>query len=195
MDHTRAWLDRTRTLYVLVALVLAAAGWWVTTRADGGDRGERPTSEPVQVRTVAAAPVRVTVHVAGAVRRPGVYVLPEGARAVTALRRAGGPRRDADLGALNLAAPVADGEQLLVPLRGAPGRASGGVGERPTGPVSLNRASAEELEALDGIGPTLAARIVEWRERNGPVGAVDDLLEVPGIGETRLDALREQVVP
>ena len=112
-----------------------------------------------------------------------------------AVRLAGGPTRQADLAALNLAAPVEDGQRILVPQKaprvaGAPASSAG-----PGGPVSLSSATVTELDALDGVGPTLAARIVAWREEHGGFSSVDELLEVPGIGAGRLEALRSQVVP
>jgi len=199
MHSTPPWFDRTKLMYVLVALVLALVGWRLAaSSSDAPSSGAHTPAAPEEavVRIVPAPAEPVTVHVAGAVRRPGVYELPDGARVIAAVRRAGGPARGAQLGALNLAAPVADGQQILVPRRGA-AAAAGTSPSSPAAeaPVSLSVASAAELEALDGIGPTLAQRIVEWRERNGPFGAVDDLLEVPGIGEARLEALREEVVP
>lgn len=139
----------------------------------------------------------MVVHVAGEVRRPGVYVLAEGDRVQRAVARAGGPRRRADLSGLNLAAPVQDGQQVIVPARVAPGAPGAGAAApaAAAGPLSLSRATAEELDALDGIGPTLAARILEWRTRNGGFASVDQLIEVQGIGPTRLEALRPHVVP
>jgi competence protein ComEA len=133
--------------------------------------------------------------VAGEVLRPGVYPIAPGARVIQAIRRAGGPTPRADLSALNLAAVLQDGQQVLIPARarkGAP--AATGAGER-TGPLSLSSATAEDLEALDGIGPTLAKRIVEWRTAHGGLASVDQLLDVPGIGPARLDGLRADVVP
>ena len=194
MHHVTSWFDRTRLLYAAVAVTLAVVGWRLAaTAASPADAGR--ADAPV-VRTVAASAAPVTVHVAGAVRRPGVYELPEDARVITALRRAGGPAPGAELAALNLAAPLADGQQILVPRRGAPPPAvPPGGGAAADGPIRLSTATAEQLEALDGIGPTLAERIVRFREENGPFGAVEDLLEVPGIGEARLEGLRDQVVP
>jgi competence protein ComEA len=140
---------------------------------------------------------RVVVHVAGAVRRPGVYRLPARSRVVDAVRRAGGARRRADLSALNLAAKLEDGRQVVVPLR-APAGAVPAVGGAATGavaaaPLDLNTATPEQLDQLDGIGPGMAGRILDYRKEHGGFGSVEELGEVPGIGEKRLAALREKV--
>lgn len=201
MDRLHAWRDRTRLTYVVVAVVLALIGWRAVPRVS---MTQAPHTEPrpaVQVRTAPVVAAPMVVHVVGAVRRPGVYRLQDGSRLMDAVRKAGGPRRDADLAGLNLAAPASDGQQVVVPVRAsaagaappAPRVASGPAAAG--GPVSLSRATAAELEALDGIGPALAQRIVDWRDANGAFGSVDDLLDVPGIGEARLEALRARVVP
>jgi competence protein ComEA len=147
------------------------------------------------------------VHVAGAVRRPGVYRLPAGARVQEAVRRAGGPRPGADVNAINLAAKVADGQQVVVPARaptaakpvaGAapePGPEGPAAGGAPRAPVSLNSATAEQLDTLDGVGPATASKIIEWRTQNGGFRSVDDLARVPGIGPKRMESLRGQVQP
>lgn len=133
---------------------------------------------------------RVTVHVSGAVARPGLVSLLPGARIADAIVAAGGARPDAVLTAMNLAAPVVNGQQLVVPAGGAgdPGTVS------PDGRVAINTADATALEALPGVGPVLAQRIVEHRTSHGPFGVVEDLLDVPGIGEAKLAALREMVL-
>jgi competence protein ComEA len=143
------------------------------------------------------------VHVAGAVRRPGVYRLRGGERVKDAVRRAGGAGHRADLNAINLAAKVADGQQVVVPRRGAATGASGaaaasgeaapGVGGAGQTPVSLNSATAEQLETLDGVGPATAQKILDWRQQHGGFRSIDDLSEVPGIGPKRLAALRPKV--
>lgn len=134
--------------------------------------------------------VGLTVHVAGAVRRPGVYRLPDGARVVDAVRKAGGATKAADQQGVNLAAELRDGQQVVVPERATAG-VSGGTG---TGPgVDLNTASAEDLQQLDGVGPTTAEKIVRLREQRGGLASVDDLDEIPGIGPKKLEALRAQL--
>lgn len=144
------------------------------------------------------------VHVAGAVRRPGLYRLRSSARVAMALERAGGPLRRADLAAINLAANVADGQQIKVPRVGetaasaAPGGPSSGAAAGGAGggaKLSLASATVEQLDQLDGIGPTLAKRIVQYRDEKGGFRSVDGLREVEGIGEKRFAALREAVAP
>ena len=137
------------------------------------------------------------VHVAGAVRSPGVYRLREGERIQDAIRRAGGERAGADLNAINLAAKVADGQQVVVPRRGAAGAApvagGGEAGGPPQPPVSLNTATAEQLDTLDGVGPATASKILEYRRQHGGFRSIDDLGEIPGIGPKRLATLRGKV--
>jgi competence protein ComEA len=155
-----------------------------------------PAAAPIHVADAdGGGSARLIVHVAGAVRRPGVYRLAAGARVFDAVRRAGGARRRADLAALNLAAKLEDGRQVLVPLRGAAAAAGGGSGAAPAEgqPLDLNTANAEQLDQLDGIGPGMAAAILKYRDQHGGFGSVEELGEVPGIGEKRLASLREQV--
>ena len=195
MDRLLPWLRRSGWAYVIAAIALALAAWRLGA-GGGGGQPDRAAAEPVAAqveRTPAAA--RALVHVAGEVRRPGVYRVPEGARVLAAVERAGGPTADADLTLLNLAAPLQDGQQVIVPARAAPGAVAPAGAAAPSGPVSLSSASAEQLEGLDGIGPAIAARIVEWRAAHGGFASVDQLGEVPGIGPGRLEALRPQVVP
>jgi competence protein ComEA len=153
--------------------------------------------------TVGGGSGTVTVHVTGAVRRPGVYELDEGARVFEAVRKAGGAKPGADRQGLNLAAPVRDGQQVLVPERapaagGTTAAADGDGGGAATGgaagaPVDLNTATLEELQTLDGVGEATAEKILKLREERGGLGGVDDLDEVPGIGPKKLEALREQL--
>jgi competence protein ComEA len=140
------------------------------------------------------------VHVTGAVRRPGVYRLRVGARVDDAVRRAGGVRPRADLTQVNLAAKVEDGRQVIVPLKpraaGAGGAADAGAGTgatTPGVPLNLNTATSEQLQTLDGVGPATAQKILDYRQAHGGFSAVDELGQVPGIGERRLAALREKV--
>src|SRR5262245_54927723 len=139
----------------------------------------------------------VLAHAAGAVRQPGLYTLAEGDRVADLLDLAGGPTRAADLDRVNLAAPVADGSQVVVPRRGEPVPppvATGGDGvDAPAALVDVNLADPTELEVLPGVGPATAAAIVEYREANGPFTSVDELIDVPGIGEAKLAALADLV--
>src|ERR687897_52546 len=137
---------------------------------------------------------RATVHVAGAVRRPGVYRMPGGARVEAAVRRAGGPTRRADLGAVNLAAEVQDGRQILVPRRVPGGGVAAGIAPEPAEgqPLNLNTATLEQLDTLSGIGPATAQKILDAREEGGGFGSIEELGEVPGIGEKPLASLRQE---
>jgi len=134
----------------------------------------------------------VLVHVVGAVEEPGVVSLPENSRVHDALALAGGAQEDAELGGVNLARVVYDGEQIIVPRVGEPVVASSGEG---SGPISLSRADQETLETLPRIGPATAERIIAWRDKNGPFRSVEDLLAVSGIGPATLEGLAEHVVP
>ena len=142
------------------------------------------------------------MYVVGAVRRPGLYRVPNGSRVADAVSRAGGLTRRADPAGVNLAAPVADGEQLVVPARlpvavaAAQGTPVDGVGgAAPGGPVQLSVATAEQLDSLPGIGPITAEKIIEYRTTYGAFRSVDELDEVPGIGPSRVEQLRGLVVP
>jgi competence protein ComEA len=204
-------IDRPRlALYVVLAVAICVLGARYllaqasepsapvpAARVDGGDGG-------ASVRVQRAGGGRLTVHVAGAVRRPGVYRLPAGARVDDALRRAGGPRGRADLAAVNLAATLEDGRQVLVPERAAAGAAAaagsaGGAGAAqgagasaggaPAPPINLNTATLEQLDTLDGVGPGIAQRILDYRQQHGGFKRVEELGEVPGIGAKRLATL------
>ncbi len=197
MERLLPWLRRSGWAYVLAAVALALVAWRLGPGS--GDRGGQPAARggaaTAAAEVVDAPASRALVHVAGEVRRPGVYRVGAGARAIEAIRRAGGPTRRADLSALNLAAPLQDGQQVLIPARGRGGGAGAGGAQGSAGPISLSSATEQDLDALDGIGPTLAARIVEWRRTHGGFASVDQLLDVPGIGPARLEALRAQVTP
>lgn len=153
---------------------------------------------PAQIAPPARAETAgtVLVHVAGAVRRGGLYELPVGARVADAVDAAGGPGRRADLDALNLAAPVTDGSRIEVPRR-APGGSATPAAASPTpggpAPVSVNSADAATLETIPGIGPVKAAAIIAHRDEHGPFATVDDLLDVTGIGPATLEQLRPYV--
>jgi competence protein ComEA len=150
-----------------------------------------PLRAPRPAHAVAA---KLVVYVSGAVRRPGLYRLAQGTRIADALALAGGAAAKADLVAVNLAAPLADGEQVVVPLRGS-GGATGGAASSPTGPLDLNSASLEQLDALPGIGPTTAQKILDYRQEHGAFHSLAELDAVPGIGQGRLEQLKGLVIP
>jgi competence protein ComEA len=192
MDRLLPWLRRSGWLYGLIALVLAVMAW----RSMGGGGDEGSTAPAARIERRADVPKMTLVHVAGEVRRPGVYRVGGDSRVIQAVRIAGGPTRRADLSRLNLAAPIADGQQVIIPARPRPGAQGGSVaagGE--SGPVSLSSATAADLEALDGVGPALAARIIAWRDSRGGFSSVDQLDDVPGIGPARMEALKPRLVP
>jgi competence protein ComEA len=187
--------------WVAAGVVLLAGAAWYLARGSAPPAPARASAAAVTVSR-AAGSGRVVVDVAGAVRRPGVYRLPAGSRVEDALRRAGGPRRRADLAQINRAAKLEDGRQVLVPARPSAARvAAGGSGAAagtataatPAVPLNLNTATLEQLDELDGIGPTTAQKILDYRTEHGGFGSVDELDQVPGIGETRLAALRDLV--
>jgi competence protein ComEA len=136
----------------------------------------------------------VVVDVTGAVRRPGVYRMPAGSRVNDAVMRAGGAAPRAELEAVNLAARLADGQQVVVPER-APGGAAVAAGVAEDGPISLGTATAEQLEEIDGIGPVTAGDIVKFRDEHGGLSSVEQLDQVPGIGPATMTALRERLQP
>ena len=177
-------------LALLVALVLAG-------RFAFGRSEARPAAAPVVAMRAEPAPVKkLLVHVVGAVREPGLYRLDDGSRVDDALQAAGGPRPRANLELINLAAPVADGQQVIVPVRGGDGAAGGSAGGlpgTPGGPVHLNSATLEQLDTLPGIGPVTAQKILDYRNEHGAFSSVDELDSVPGIGPARLGELKKLV--
>jgi competence protein ComEA len=189
--------DRRRALIAAVVAVVALA---LVGRA-----ALRPHAAhvppPVHVARAAsgaagAKRAEVFVDVVGAVRRPGLYRLETGARVADALAHAGGATGKAQLELVNLAALVADGEQVVVPRRGAgAGVAGSGGGGPPAGPVHLNSATVDQLDELPGVGPVTAQKIVDYRTQHGGFGSVDELDAVPGIGPSRLADLRPLVTP
>ena len=191
------------TALVGVCIALAALALLGQRLAHAG-AASQPDPIATALEAVPSAPVRavLVVHVVGEVRRPGLYRLRDGSRIADAVHRAGGALRDADLSAVNLAAPLVDGIQVAVPARAAPGVApstsagatgAGGAGIVPL--VSLSAATLDQLDALPGVGPVTAQKIVDYRTEHGPFASVDDLDAVPGIGPTRVEQLRDLVTP
>lgn len=195
---------------LLAAALLVVAVVAAVVRHVGRDAG--PTAlrvAPIRATAAAASPAppraasrspSVVVDVEGAVRRPGLVRLEPGARVADAVARAGGTTRAAERSLVNLAAPVSDGQQVLVPRRGSPGGGGAVVAAAPAGagaggPVSLSTGTAEELDTLPGVGPVTAQKIVDYRTQHGPFHSVDELDAIPGIGPARLAELQGLVVP
>ena len=198
LENFRSWWShisfsspQKRSLLALSAIVVATSAFFVV----------RGTSQEIEViapeLTTVESVAEVTVDVAGAVNLPGVYSLPINSRVIDALKAAGGSVKGADLSDINLARVVKDGEQVYIyppqktgsSVRISPQRAKAKV----SGPIALNRASAKELESLDGIGPVLAARIVAYRKVNGPFLTIEDLLKVSGIGAAKFGQFKEKL--
>ena len=186
-------------LVALLAVTLGGAGlWYVRSLPRPVEVAAMPVGGDATVATASASPspeVVILVDVAGWVRRPGVYEFEEGARVIDAIDAAGGARSGALLESLNLAAPLADGIQILVPRQGetvAP-PASGGAVAGVAGLINVNTATTTELEELPGVGEVIAQAIVDFRTENGPFTSVDQLLDVSGIGDATLENIRELV--
>jgi competence protein ComEA len=194
----RDWIGglSRRELALMAVIAVGAVGgaglWYVRSLP----RPVEVQARPPPVAAPSASPAGVIVHVAGWVRQPGVYDLPSGSRIIDALEMAGGPRAGADLTLLNLAAPLTDGQQVLVPRRSeqASGTTTPVAGSTPgTTLVNVNTATPEELETLPGIGEVLASAIVAYREEHGPFTSIDQLIDVSGIGEVTLEEIRDFV--
>jgi len=214
-------IDKGRLVgWVAAALLVLAIA--LRLHAHGGGGGDPATSVSVApvagVRSAPAgasaegapgpSPRELWVDVAGAVRRPGLYRVPPGSRVAVALERAGGLSPHGERTAVNLAAPLRDGQQVVVPRRGAAGVVGAGAGGSRlagaagagaagagAGPISLSQATEAQLETLDGIGPALAGRIIQYREQHGGFRSIDELKEVSGIGDKRFEAIHGSLVP
>jgi len=175
-----------------MTIVLAAMGLVVGIGA--GMMGRPVSLSPSAPPTIEEKPAQIDVHVSGWVVSPGVVSVPQGAIVADAIDAAGGLRAGASAESVNLAASVLGGEQIVIPGPGD-SRGSDSRAMPSDGLMSLNRADAAELETLPGVGPVLAERIVAYREDHGPFEAVEDLLDVPGIGESKLAAIRDLIRP
>lgn len=214
------WFGLSRLIVTAMAVLgVGAGGYWLLRAPPPAIESSLPYAQPVLSSTSVAAGAGspttrpassespsahgpIVVYVAGSVVSPGVYRLDADARVQQAVAAAGGAAADADLDAMNLAAPLRDGDRVYVPhagvavppvigVTGAGGGAN--IDVAPSGPISLNAASAAELDILPGVGPSTAAAIVAYREQHGPFASVDDLLNVRGIGAAKLDAIRALV--
>ena len=202
--------------YAVAAFVVVLLAMRLLHQDASGGSGQTVSldqSAPARARTTgdrSASPAAgsgrlLVVDIAGEVRSPGVYRVPAGSRADTAVQRAGGITRHGEPSAVNLAMPLHDGQQIVVPRRGAAGAAAAGSPAGPTAgsapsvapsqPISLSSATVAQLDTLDGIGPTLAGRIIQYRDAHGGFRSVDELRQVDGIGEKRFAALRKVVQP
>jgi competence protein ComEA len=203
-------VDKGRLVaYAAVALLVIAVALRLHAHGTGG-AATVSLEEPARAAPAATAATgpgdpasasrtELYIDVAGAVRRPGLYRLPAGSRVAAAVESAGGLSRRAERTGVNLAAPLADGQQVIVPARGSPGAAgasgpagtSGGAGA----PISLSTANEAQLETIDGIGPALAGRIIEYRDTHGGFRSLDELKQVSGIGDKRFETLRKALRP
>lgn len=168
-----------------------------------GARSIRAESDPVSGGSQATGPAPlqlsdsggdVVVHVAGAVRSPGVYRLPAGTRVTDAVQRAGGASSESALDAVNLAARLTDGQQVVIPQVG-PGGAPAAIGASEDGPIGLGTATVEQLDTIEGIGPVTAEDIVQFRDQQGGLSSVEQLDEISGIGPATMDSLRQRLQP
>jgi competence protein ComEA len=187
-----------RQLFVAAAAVVVLLLLVFRHLGGGGSAAPAVAPLPAPVRAKPAAAKLLVVDVAGAVRRAGLYRLRPGARVDDAIAAAGGPTAKAQLDSVNLAAPVADGEQIVVPGRGAAGLAAASApaaGSSPSAPLDLNSATLEQLEALPGIGPVTAQKILDFRQTHGAFHSVAELEGVPGIGPAHMAQLKGLVIP
>jgi competence protein ComEA len=191
-----------------VALLLLGARWIRSADASEAAAGEASGSfaQSPQGASSGGGDFSVTdgtdvvVHVAGAVRRPGVYRLPAGSRVTDAVERAGGAASAGDANAINLAARLADGQQIVVPVKpqageSAVGQSLPGGAADPDSPISLGSATLEDLDTIDGIGPVTAQDILDYRDEHGGISSIDELNQVSGIGPATMEALRARLQP
>jgi competence protein ComEA len=197
-----AGLSRSQLLVygaIAVALLLVGARWIRSAEAEGPPGGgvEQAGGEGGGGGSIEfdSGGEDVVVHVAGAVRDPGVYRLPAASRVTDAVQRAGGATADAGLDSVNLAAELADGQQVVLPARAGPAAAAAAGGGEATGPISIGSATLEQLDTIEGIGPVTAQNIIDFRTENGGISSVEDLDQISGIGPATMEALRSSVQP
>ena len=198
MENIRNWWSdlhysnaQKRSLLIVAGLVLATSSFFILRTSSPS---EAIAPAPL---TLDVAAVDITIDVQGAVNRPGVYKLTIGSRVVDAIKAAGGVTKAGDPSDLNQARIITDGEQIYVYAKsstsGSTTKSTMKVRPKSSGFVLVNRASAREFEALDGIGPVLASRIVSYRKANGPFATIEDLLQVPGIGTGTLSKFKSKL--
>ncbi|MEO8694296.1 MAG: helix-hairpin-helix domain-containing protein [Acidimicrobiales bacterium] len=192
---------RVASMVAVVVLVAVVAWRVLAAPVAGAPEAQLPLATRSAVSAGAASPAtsrgaEVVVHVAGAVVSPGVYRLSDGARTIDAISAAGGARSDADVARVNLAARLSDGLRVYVPTIGetAAPIVDGSSDAAPQGPVNLNAATADQLDALPGVGPATATAIIAYRREHGPFASIEQLLEVPGIGPSKLAQIRALIV-
>lgn len=178
-----------RGLAIIAGLVVAITALFVMR---GSSQEVIAAPAPLEIESISMQ--TLMVDVAGAVVNPGVYSLPLNARVVEAIKAAGGLKKGADTSDINQARILKDGEQIYVYPAALSG--NGGVTRpaiRKNGPIMINRATVKDFESLDGIGPVLANRIINYRKSNGPFTAIEDLLKVPGIGQSKFAQFKEKL--
>jgi competence protein ComEA len=183
---------------IAVALLLLGARWVrADSSTDSGETGVGPAPGPVAEDDSVEVDrgSGLVVHVAGEVDEPGVYRMPEGSRVTDALERAGGSTSKGAPDAINLAATLADGQQVVIPARAPGGVAAVVAAGEQSGPISLGTATVEQLDTIEGIGPVTAQDIVDFRDENGGVGSVEELDQISGIGPATMEALRDALAP
>jgi competence protein ComEA len=192
----------TRVLSTAGALLVVSIGSWWLLRSPAPPierslpMAARAATSVGLVPPPSVAPAEVVVQIAGAVQHPGVYHLPTGGRVADLIAAAGGPVEGVDPAVLALAAKVSDGQRVYLAMPGEPGSsamAAGAASGAATGPLDLNAATLEQLDALPGVGPATAAAIVAYPDKHGAFRSVDDLLQIKGLGASKVDALRSLV--
>jgi competence protein ComEA len=194
VDDVLDTLPPTRRRLVAGALLLAVVLVLGARHLLGAGTASQAAPVPVAPVRADAGPALV-VHVVGAVHRPGLYRFAARSRVADAVARAGGATRRADLSLINLAAPLADGTQVVVPVKAPAGGTARGGGNAPAGPVHLNIATLEQLDTLPGVGPVTAQKILDYRQKHGAFSSLEELDAIPGIGPARIEQLRDVAAP